>query len=108
MTKNPSLSIGHELGVNAICSWLSANGIENRAIDNSTGPDAVAYVYGNRIALEYETGKKSASSTSKMLGKRIRDYGFVTVVVDATAYGFYKSAIETDGILVLSESEIRQ
>ena len=108
MAKNPSLSIGHELGVNAICSWLSANGIENHVIDNSKGPDVVAYAYGNKMALEYETGKKSASSTSKMLDKRIKDYGFVVVIVDEKAYGFYKSAIETDGILVLSESEIRQ
>ena len=108
MTKNPSLSIGHELGVNAICSWLSANGIENRAIDNSAGPDVVAYAYGNKMALEYETGKKSASSTSRMLAKRTRDYGFVVVIVDEKAYGFYKSAMEKAGILIISDQEIKK
>ncbi len=108
MARNPSLSIGHELGVKAICLWLSSKGIENRAIDNSKGPDAIAYTYGNRIAMEYETGKKSASSTSKMLDKRIRDYGFVVVVVNTKAYGFYKSAIEKEGILVIPDTEITQ
>ena len=108
MAKNPSLSIDHELGVNAICAWLSANRIKNRAIDNSKGPDAVAYVYGNKIALEYETGKKSALSTSKMLDKRIRDYGFAVVVVDEKAYGFYKSAMEKAGILIISDQEIEK
>ena len=106
MARNPSLSIEHELGVKAICAWLSANGIKSHVIDNSTGPDVVAYVYGNRMAFEYETGKKSAASTSRMLEKRIGDYGFAVVIVNATAYNFYKSAIEKGGILVIPESEI--
>jgi len=106
MLRNPSLSIEHELAVESISKFLSKSGIRNYIMDNSKGPDIVAYPYTNRIAVEYETGKKSAYATSRMLRKRVAEYGFVIVFVNESTYGFYKSAIEREGILVISIKEI--
>ena len=101
MLKNNSLSIEHEICVNNISKWLSDNGIKNYILDNSKGPDIVAYPFGLKIAVEYETGKKSAYQTSAMLKKRVNDYGFVVVLVNSKSYKFYKSALETKGIMVI-------
>jgi hypothetical protein len=106
MLRNPSLSIEHEFYVKKISEWLSANGIRNYIIDNSTGPDIAAYPFTNKMAVEYETGRKSAYSTSRMIDNRLKDYDFVLVIVNDDAFGFYKSAIEKDKTIILSINEV--
>ncbi|MCL4404719.1 DUF87 domain-containing protein [Candidatus Marsarchaeota archaeon] len=101
MLNKKSLSMEHEVNVKAISVWLNDNGVKNYIMDNSKGPDIVAYPFGIRIALEYETGKKSAVSTSEMLKKRLKDYPFVFLRVNSKYYDFYKSAIESDSMLMV-------
>ncbi len=106
MRKNPSRSIEHELHVRKISERLSELGIRHYVMNNSMGPDVVAYINGKKTAIEYETGRKSAQSTSRMLAARAKEYGSVIVFVNANAAKFYKDAFGSDAVSVFRADEI--
>ena len=89
MAHNNSISIEHQVNVAIIKEEFLCNGIASMIIDNSTGPDIVLDMGGRRIAVEYETGKKSAVSTKRMLDKRISEYSKVLVFVNDSHIGRY-------------------
>ena len=75
-------------------------------MNNSQGPDIVAYIRGVKTAIEYETGKKSYRSTSKMLDARSKEYPQTIVFVNSRVFDFYKSYFEKDKIVVLNIEEL--
>jgi energy-coupling factor transporter ATP-binding protein EcfA2 len=102
MKKNSSLSIEHEVMVKKIFEELDSNGIKAIIMDNSRGPDVIAYMKGKRVAIEYETGRKSISSTSAMIKKRLDEYALVVIVVNEVAADFYRNYFEGERVKVLS------
>ncbi len=80
-------------------------GLED-AMNNSNGPDIVAYINGKKAAIEYETGRKSAASTAKMLTSRSGSFASTIVLVNSKAYGFYKSYFESEKTRVLDTAEL--
>jgi hypothetical protein len=106
MKKNPSKSIEHELHVREISKRLSELGIRHYVMNNSMGPDVVAYINGKKTAVEYETGRKSTQSTARMLASRAKEYGSVIVFVNARAAKFYKDTFGSDAVAVFSADEI--
>ncbi len=98
MNGNRSSSIEHEVMIRKIFEELNASGIKTIIIDNAHGPDLVAYVEGRKIAIEYETGKKSVASTAKMISQRSKDYLCVLIVVDERIFHFYSSYFDGGNI----------
>lgn len=90
MKRNPSLSLEHEVMVMQISHMLTDKRIANYIQDNSRGPDIVAFENGKRIAIEYETGRKSFMETAAMLRHRSSGYAGCVVYVkhgDVLRYG---------------------
>jgi hypothetical protein len=106
MKKNPSKSLEHELNVRKISDKLSGLGIRHYIVNNSSGPDIVAHINGKKTAIEYETGRKSAASTARMLASRAEEFGATIVFVNDNAAAFYKSYFSNENVKVLSISEL--
>ncbi|MGC8622725.1 MAG: ATP-binding protein [Candidatus Micrarchaeia archaeon] len=106
MKKNKSLSIEHEVMVKKIFQKLEQSSIKSIIIDNSNGPDLVAYVEGRKIAIEYETGRKSVSSTSSMIKRRLKDFDHVIIVVNDGAFNFYSNYFAIEKVKVLAASSL--
>ena len=99
--QNPSLSLEHELWVKRISELMEKEGIANRIIDNSNGPD-ISVTNGNRkVAIEYETGSKSMESTLKMVELRLKSYSRVIVVTRGALVEQYKKCLNREGIEVV-------
>jgi hypothetical protein len=106
MARNRSLSIEHEVYVTKISECLSGRGIHNLIVDNSNGPDLIAYPNGSRVAIEYETGRKNMEETLTMLNSRLADYGRVIVFVNDTYADFYAKSIANSRISVFPANSI--
>lgn len=106
MRHNPSLSIEHEVWVMKISETLNGKNITNKIIDNSKGPDIVAFHSGRKIAIEYETGSKSTESTSKMIDSRISDYDEIVIVTKNELIERYKERFTNPKIRVIGSSNI--
>ncbi|MGC8586830.1 MAG: ATP-binding protein [Candidatus Micrarchaeia archaeon] len=104
MDKNASTSIEHEVSVKKIAEALYSLSIKASIINNSNGPDLVAYHDGKKIAIEYETGRKKFSDTARMIAARKKDYDAVIIVVNDAAYKFYKNYFEDDSVCVIPSS----
>ncbi|MDE1869332.1 MAG: ATP-binding protein, partial [Candidatus Micrarchaeota archaeon] len=104
MRHNKSLSIEHEVCVRKISELLTKNGVKNSIVDNSNGPDIIAYTAAGRVAIEYETGRKAISDTIKMLEKRSCEYSKIIVVVNSSAAKSYTVNIPKN-IYVISQNE---
>lgn len=100
MRRNPSLSIEHEVCVRRVSEILDSIDIKHRIIDNSSGPDILAYSNGTTVAIEYETGFKSIADTSRMLSARSKKFSRVIVFVSGRALKFYREYFEKDSIAV--------
>jgi hypothetical protein len=100
MARNGPASAEHEVCVIKIKEELDRSGINNAIIDNSNGPDIVAYANGKKIAIEYETGRKSINETIAMLEARLKDYDEIIVLVNDAHYEFYKASVTKDRICV--------
>ncbi|MGC8730533.1 MAG: ATP-binding protein [Candidatus Micrarchaeia archaeon] len=83
--KNPSLE--HEARLSLIAECFRRNSIKFYFLRN--GPDIVAFYNSKRIAIEYETGRKSFLATRKMLESRT-GYEMVIVVVNDAFASRYK------------------
>ncbi len=108
MEKNPSKSIEHELNVRKISDKLKEFGTRHYIMNNSRGPDIVAYMKGNKTAIEYETGRKSAASTAKMLASREKAFSSTIVLVNDSAATFYKGYFGSENVKVLGISELQK
>ena len=102
MKHSKSVSISHEVNVKLIYEWLSSNGVMCYILDNSTGPDIVAYIYGLKTAIEYETGKKSYADTASMLKRRSEDFDLVVVFAESSCAKFYADNFQKGNIIVFS------
>ena len=98
----------HESAVLRISSGLEAAGIPNKVVNNSNGPDLIAHVEGERIAIEYETGKKVLSETEGMVLRRSKEFSSVIVIVNDASYVRYCSAegLKIRGVKVINASEM--
>lgn len=106
MRRNNSLSIEHEVYVTKISELLTAKGIRNKIVDNSSGPDVVAYTNGKKIAIEYETGKKDLRDTIKMLASREKGFDEIMVIVNDEAFKRYQDGILSQNSVLLRSSGI--
>ena len=106
MKKNRSKSIEHEVNVMRISERLSWLGISHYIMNNSKGPDLVAYVNGRKTAIEYETGRKGAASTARMLAARAKGYERVMVLVNSEAAEFYRNNFASGNISVSDISSL--
>jgi len=105
MLHNNSISIEHEVWIRRLSEMLTSKNIQNRIIDNSTGPDIVASCNGKRIAVEYETGSKSFESTLKMISLRLEKYENIIIVTNDTAFQYYKSCFGRKNVAVIPAKE---
>ncbi len=99
-----SESAEHKFFVYEIGRILSSHGIKFYA--SRHGPDIVAYCNG-RVAIEYETGKKSIEKTALMLMHRKKSFAQIIIVVNSMHYDEYKrrfpdiKVIKNDSISML-------
>ncbi|MGC8699926.1 MAG: ATP-binding protein [Candidatus Micrarchaeia archaeon] len=92
-------SAEHDICVELISMHLKKLGIGNRIYNSSYGPDIVARINGLRVAIEYETGKKSPDELEKMLGYRKKRFERIIVVANERAKNMYRvQGIELFGI----------
>ena len=101
MESNGSVSIEHEVRIRKIFEELDSDGIRSIIVDNSSGPDLIAFLQERKIAVEYETGKKSIKSTADMINRRSREFYAVLIAVNENAYAFYKNYFERDNVRVV-------
>ncbi len=79
----------HDVIVALISRKLKLLGVRNYLYNRPFGPDVVAYANGFAIAIEYETGSKSAEKSLEMIRKRVMHYRKVVLVVDSRRIGHY-------------------
>lgn len=89
LISEPRNSAEHDLYVNLISRKLRDSGIQNEIYNSSYGPDIVAYSKGERVAVEYETGRKGFEETRSMLLSRKRNYDRVIVIANDSCYEKY-------------------
>ncbi len=106
MEKRPNISAEHEVMVAKIYGALREQGVGCYIFDRAGGPDIVAYGGGRRIAIEYETGRKSVEESMGMFGSRA-GYSGIIVIVNDLARAAYE-AVAGDGLLVLPASRYRE
>ena len=106
MARNGPASAEHEVYVIKIKEELDRMGINNAIIDNSNGPDIVAYANSKKIAIEYETGRKNINETIVMFEARLKDYDEIIVLVNDAHYEFYRASATKDRIRVFPISGI--
>ncbi len=106
MWHNNSLSIEHEVWVARISAFLCSLGIDNRVIDNSNGPDIETFRNGKRIAIEYETGSKSESSTLRMMAGRAECYDRLIVVVNAGSVERYARILDGIAAVIIPSDQV--
>jgi len=107
MYHNKALSIEHEVNVRIISELLETNKINHKIVDNSEGPDIIAYVHGKRFAIEYETGRKPLNQTINMIKSRQNSFQLVIIAVNEQASSFYKNYFESLNVRVLSAAELQ-
>lgn len=103
--QNKSVSIEHEVSLIKILEFLRADGI-SCYLNHGGGPDIIAYSGEERIAIEYETGKKNIEKTSIMLKERQKLFRKTIVIVNNDAYKFYKEYFSGKNIIILSNNDI--
>ena len=106
MRKRGNISIEHEVYVRKISDRFNALGVRHVIVDNSRGPDIIAYNDGKRVAVEYETGRKSIQATIRMLERRSREFDRVLVLVNRESYANYLSSVRIDGVSVMSADSV--
>ncbi len=106
MCRNPSLSLEHELWVMRISELLTGAGISNSIIDNSNGPDISVANRDCRMALEYETGSKSAESTLRMVDSRLKSYSRIVIVTKTDLVEQYRKYFNSGNIEVIGTESI--
>lgn len=106
MWHNPSLSIEHEVWIEKIQQLLKENKVESRIVDNSSGPDIVAFANGKKMAIEYETGSKSPESTKKMIASRLESYEEVIIVTKAQLKVQYEQMLGNFGIKIIDSDHL--
>jgi len=107
MYHNKALSIEHEVNVRIISELLETNKINHKIVDNSEGPDIIAYVHGKKFAIEYETGRKPLNQTVDMIKSRQNNFQLVIIIVNEQASSFYKNYFESPNVRVLSAAELQ-
>jgi energy-coupling factor transporter ATP-binding protein EcfA2 len=103
--QNKSVSIEHEVLLIKILKSLRAGEISCH-MNLGGGPDIIAYLGKERIAIEYETGKKNIEKTSIMLKERQKLFRKTIVIVNNDAYKFYKEYFGGENMIVLSSNDI--
>ncbi len=103
MKRNKALSLEHELSVKRISSVLSEIGIRH-SVTRGKGPDIIAYIGNGRVAIEYETGKKRAPETAKMLEKRKESFARTILIANDSKASCYKR-FESDNLSIVPLSE---
>lgn len=76
----PRNSAEHDVMVNLVSRHLDSIGVRNMVYNKAYGPDVIAFIDGERVAIEYETGKKDAESTARMLEGRRKAYSRTVVL----------------------------
>ncbi len=107
MKKNPSLSTEHEVCVKKVSEFLIELNIKNKIWDGPYGPDIIV-LEKDRIAVEYETGKKRLHESEKMFDERAKEFSAVIIVVNDRFHRFYKKSFERNKIFTLPFSELAQ
>ena len=107
MAHNNAISIEHQVNVAIMKEEFMRNGIASMIIDDSTGPDIIIEKDGKKIAVEYETGRKSAMSTKIMLDRRAAEYFKILVFVNDSHAGRY-AAYESQCVKVFPMSRFNE
>ncbi len=106
--KKGQKSIEHEVSVGIISKKFAEFGIKHYIMNNSKGPDIVAYVNGTKTAIEYETGRKSYKETASMMLKREGQFKTSIIFTNDKAYPFYSQYFQKENVKVLQISKIEE
>jgi hypothetical protein len=90
MRPSRNLSIEHEASLASIAEEAKKAGIELKLLSSPNNPDAEIFVRGERIGIEYETGKKNIVESVRMISMRTKKYGRVVVVANPSVLKHYK------------------
>lgn len=105
MRRKGNVSIEHEVCVRKISDILSKRGVTHKIIDTPNGPDIEAYRKGERIAVEYETGRKRVRKTADMIRRRRERFKHVMVVVNDSYLSVFRKGIDGAAVMPFSEAE---
>lgn len=100
----PRNSVEHYVMLKAISEHLNETGTRNKIYDSAYMPDIVAFSKGQKIAVEYETGKKDIAETKEMLERRKERYAKTLVIVNDAYMEHYK-CMPIDGINLICASD---
>ncbi len=100
MRHNRAMSIEHAVYVQKIHELLDLSGIRNYVMSGSNGPDIVAHCSKGKVAVEYETGRKSLRESGEMIRSRHSEYSKVIVFANSGAYGFYRNYFDDGNVKV--------
>jgi hypothetical protein len=100
MLQNGAVSIEHRVCVQKIHEALNRHGLYSYITCASNGPDIFARVDNDKVAIEYETGRKSLQESAKMIRSRAGEYDRVAIFVNSRAFRFYKSYFESGNVTV--------
>ncbi len=78
----PRNSAEHDICIEMMRRRMLGSGMHCYVYDGPSGPDIVAYVGKERVAVEYETGSKSAVQMEAMLSLRRKGYARIVVMVN--------------------------
>lgn len=93
---NSAKSVGHSAYVRMLSDVLSGKGIAFTILDGKDVPDIEFEYGGQKIALEFESGKKNDGKLVKeMLVERSKRYKLVLVVVPASEKSHYQSLVSS-------------
>jgi hypothetical protein len=108
MRRRPGLSIAHEVHVEKIAAELSAGGFDHAILGGASRPDLWARISGKRIAIEYETGRKSVEESAKMFISRFTRYDIVVAVVKDEAMAGYTAAISDPRVIIVTYRDFKR
>lgn len=107
MRPSGNLSIEHEASLAAIADEIKKAGIKPRLLSSPNNPDAEIYVQGERIGIEYETGKKKIAESVRMIEMRMKKYDRVVVVANQSVLEHYKQVLNgVENVSVISIREV--
>ena len=100
-------SAEHAVMVKKIAENAASSGIWCRIYNNSNGPDLVAYYGGKRIAIEYETGRKSIMDSTRMITSRKNAFAKTVVIVNDSHIDEYRKAVHDEAMVVGASEAMR-
>lgn len=104
------ITLEHELHILKMSEKLKANGVPNiiTRMGRPGFPDIIAYAFGRRYAIEYETGLKEHAQSGVMLKRREQEYEKTYVVVSEKHFERYLRCFRSEKTEILRFKDLEK